>query len=86
MLLGIYPCIYYLSRNQLKLAVGMVSLITLFDGNFGTENSGEESYLQLTIAVTFPFHMMTKQAPTVGLARYASLIKTSRWLVSLFGM
>jgi hypothetical protein len=41
----------------------MVSLITLSDGNFGTENDGEDSYLKPTVTVAFPFCLMTKKAP-----------------------
>jgi hypothetical protein len=33
----------------------MASLVTLFVGDFGTENDGEELHLQPSVAVTFPF-------------------------------
>lgn len=45
----------------------MLSLITLFDGNFGTENDGEDLRLQTTLAVAISFRLMTKQAPMAGL-------------------
>jgi hypothetical protein len=48
--------------------IDLMSLTTLFDGNFGTENDGEEFHLQPTLAVAFPFRLMIKQAPaTAGL-------------------
>jgi hypothetical protein len=43
-----------------------LSLTTLFDGNFGTDNDGEDLHLQQTLAVAIPIRLMIEQAPTMA--------------------
>ena len=52
----------------LLIVLAILSLTTLFDGNFGTDNDGEDWHLQLTLTVAIPIRLMTEQAPESGLS------------------